>query len=62
MELSDFGGLRGLDNVLVGFLRIGGGKSLKAKTIDLGRSGCACTPAFGVAFYGTHKRVPFRGF
>jgi hypothetical protein len=49
MELSDFGGLRGLDNVFVEFLGVGGSKRLKAKAIDLGRSGYACTPAFGRA-------------
>jgi hypothetical protein len=49
MGLGDFGGLRGLDNIFVEFLRVGGGKRLKAKAIDLGRSGCAFTLAFGRA-------------
>jgi hypothetical protein len=49
MELSDLGGLGGLDNIFVEFLGVGGGKRLKAKAIDLGRSACGCTPAFGRA-------------
>jgi hypothetical protein len=34
MELDDLGGLRGLDNIFVGFLRVVGCKWLKAKAID----------------------------
>ena len=49
MELDDFESLRGLDNNLLGFWGVDGGKRLKAKAIDLGRSGYASTPAFGRA-------------
>jgi len=34
MELGDFGGAGGLDSFLLGFLRVRGGKRLKAKAID----------------------------
>jgi hypothetical protein len=34
MELSDFGGAGGLDNIFAGFLGVDGCKWLKAKAID----------------------------
>jgi hypothetical protein len=37
MGLGDFEGLRGLDNVFVEFLRVGGDKGLKVKAIGLDR-------------------------
>ena len=63
MELGDFESLRGLDNNLLGFWGVDGGKRLKAKAIDLGRSGYASTPAFGraVAPFGAGFYSQFAG-